>query len=67
MKNPNCPEPTPIKCKCGRKLWIWADQFTNTCERCGRDYDGQGDLLAPRSQWGEETGETYTEIMMGDY
>jgi hypothetical protein len=39
--------------------------FTNTCDTCGADYDGGGNLLAPRSQWGEETGETYADIVMG--
>lgn len=43
------------------KAEVVLDRFTNTCE-CGRDYNGSGQLLAARSQWGEETGETYADI-----
>ena len=39
------------------------DSFTNTCE-CGRDYSFDGSLLAPRSQWGYETGETASDILI---
>lgn len=39
--------------------------FTNTCD-CGADYNGSGDLLASREQWGEETGETVADILMAD-
>lgn len=38
--------------------------FTNTCE-CGADFNMEGALLADRSQWGEETGETAADILMG--
>jgi hypothetical protein len=38
--------------------------FTNTCE-CGADYNGAGQRLAPREQWGEETGETAADILAG--
>ena len=40
--------------------------FTNTCE-CGADYNSAGQGLAPRSQWGEETGETASEILGYNY
>lgn len=40
--------------------------FTNTC-RCGADYNVSGQLLAPRSQWGEETGESASDIVNHDY
>jgi hypothetical protein len=51
---------TPVvKCSCGVK--VLCSDFTNTCDRCGADYNFNGDLLAPRSQWGEETGEHWTE------
>lgn len=43
-----------LKCSCGRE--VWCTEFTNTCN-CGADYNMSGQLLAPRSQWGEETGE----------
>lgn len=35
--------------------------FTNTCE-CGEEYNSAGQRLAPRSQWGEETGEHPVDI-----
>jgi hypothetical protein len=50
-----------IKCECGREIVCSA--FTNTCSECGRDYNWAGQRLAPRSQWGEETGETADEIL----
>ena len=40
--------------------------FTNTCPICHTDYDWHGNALAPRSQWGEETGESIADIMCGD-
>jgi 23S rRNA maturation-related 3'-5' exoribonuclease YhaM len=50
---------TGIKiCSCGNT--IECNNFTNTC-RCGKDYNFSGSLLAPRSQWGEETGEHWTD------
>jgi hypothetical protein len=36
--------------------------FTNTCE-CRADYNITGELLAPRSQWGEDTGESLADIL----
>ena len=49
-----------IKCTCGEE--VVCGFFTNTCE-CGRDYNAFGQLLAPRSQWGEETGEHLSDIL----
>lgn len=49
-----------VKC-CGE--WLRCDGFTNTCHVCETDYNGSGQQLAPRSQWGEETGETVDEIL----
>lgn len=37
------------------------DSFTNTCEKCGADYNSAGQMLSPREQWGEETGEHWIE------
>lgn len=54
-------EPALFKCDCGENFYL-DDAFINTCG-CGRDYDGKGSLLAPRSQWGEETGETWVDIV----
>ena len=46
------------KCECGEEVYL--SHFTNTCD-CGRDYNMSGSLLAPREQWGEETGEHWTD------
>jgi len=53
-------EPPVGECNCGQKVELGG--FTNTCERCGRDYNFAGQELAPRSQWGEETGEHPSDI-----
>jgi hypothetical protein len=47
-----------IRCGCGRK--VECQGFTTTCS-CGRDYNWNGDELAPRSEWGQETGEHWYE------
>lgn len=47
---------TLVKCDCGEE--IACSGFTTTCG-CGRDYDWNGTQLAPRSQWGYETGEVF--------
>lgn len=47
-----------IKCDCGAKIELdsgWA----NECPRCPAEYNGSGQRLAPRSQWGEDTGESF--------
>jgi len=36
---------------------------TNTCEKCGTDYNLFGQELTPRSQWGYETGESEWDIL----
>lgn len=41
-------------------------RFTNTCPECGADYNSCGQHLAPRSQWGAETGETEADILAID-
>lgn len=56
-------QPKIITCRCGRSLACPA--FTNTCT-CGRDYNSAGQLLAPRVQWGEETGERVSDILRVD-
>lgn len=53
-----------IKCACGRSVAIY-NQMTNSCD-CGADYNWSGSRLAPREQWGEETGETADEILRYD-
>lgn len=47
-----------VKC-CG--VNVPCMNFTNTCNTCGSDYNFNGELLAPRSHWGEETGEIWEE------
>jgi hypothetical protein len=48
------------RCECG--LEIHCAGFTNTCA-CGRDYNWNGSRLAPRDQWGEDTGESLSDIL----
>ena len=48
---------------CGRDVYL--DKFTNTCE-CGADYNMGGVRLAPRECWGEETGESISDILSVD-
>jgi hypothetical protein len=50
------------QCVCGEVIEF--SHFTNTCECCGKDYNSSGQELAPREQWGEETGETAADILM---
>ena len=45
-----------IECRCGAHLSLWSG-WANECDKCGAEYNGSGQALAPRSQWGEETGE----------
>lgn len=46
-----------IRCSCGCELTLY-DGWANGCD-CGIEYNGSGQTLAPRSHWGEETGETF--------
>jgi len=48
-------------CECGKEVTL-VHALVNTCE-CGRDYNMSGQLLAPRIQWGEDTGESPAEIL----
>lgn len=47
-----------VRCDCGAKVHC-EDGWANECDRCGTEYNGSGQQLAPRSQWGEETGEVF--------
>ena len=58
-------EPALWQCDCGEKLEC--PDFTNTCDKCGADYNSGGQRLAPRAQWGEETGESLADILSVDY
>ncbi len=51
-----------IRCECGDELLCLRN--TNTCS-CGRDYNMSGQELAPRSQWGQETGEHPVDVYNG--
>lgn len=42
-------------CGCGRLVYL-SSGWANACA-CGTEYNGAGQQLAPRCQWGEETGE----------
>lgn len=56
--------PTIGQCVCGEEIEL--SGFTNTCTNCDRDYNSSGQELAPRSQWGEETGESLSDILSVD-
>ena len=55
----DCFVPAVGQCSCGAEVIL--DSFTNTCD-CGRDYNMSGQELAPREQWGEETGEDWFDV-----
>lgn len=55
-------DPAIGRCDCGLEVHLCG--FTNTCE-CGRDFNMSGQELAPRSHWGQETGETAADILRG--
>jgi hypothetical protein len=50
-----------LQCDCGQEIQL--SRFTNTCDCCGADYSMDGARLAPRSQWGEETGERASDVL----
>ena len=52
-------------CPCGHGLTLAG--FTNTCDGCDRDYNSSGQELAPREQWGADTGESVSDILSVDY
>lgn len=54
-------EPADLLCDCGETVQLYGN--TNTCPKCHRDYNMSGQLLAPRSQWGWDTGESLSEIL----
>ena len=45
---------------CGAEVCL--SGFTNECE-CGTDYNMSGQMLGSRESWGEETGESLSEIL----
>lgn len=57
-------EPTVGICnECGEEVEL--RNFTNTCD-CGADYNMSGQQLAPRECWGEETGESWVDVINAD-
>ena len=52
---------TVVNCGCGREVHCYST-WANDCEGFGTEYNGGGQKLAPRSQWGEETGEAWYDM-----
>jgi hypothetical protein len=52
-------QPAILLCDCGEKIELYGN--TNTCDKCEADYNMFGQKLAPRSQWGYETGESWCD------
>jgi hypothetical protein len=52
-------EPGEVRCDCGATVYL-ESSWANGCDECGVEYDANGNRLAPREQWGEETGERFT-------
>lgn len=51
-------------CSCGEEVFLACQghyPFTSTCDKCDKDYNSSGQELAPREQWGEETGEHWSD------
>jgi hypothetical protein len=46
------------KCSCGGKVEL-ISSWANECPKCGTEYNGFGQQLAPRSEWGWETNEDF--------
>jgi len=59
------PSATIVRCDC-QNIVVCAG-FTSTCDRCGADYNWNGTRLHSPDQWGEETGESYLDIIGPDY
>jgi hypothetical protein len=53
---------TVVNCGCGQEVHCYST-WANDCEGCGTEYNGGGQKLAPRSQWGAETGEAWYDDM----
>ncbi len=51
-------------CACGKHV-VLNDAWANACSGCGREYNAFGQLLAHRSRWGEESGESVAEMQLG--
>jgi hypothetical protein len=52
-----------IECeKCQNEIYL-QNGFANSCDGCKSEYNGFGQLLAPREEWGWETGETAADFL----
>ena len=56
--------PIAMRCDCGKTLDIEGCGDVE-CQKCGAEYNSAGQRLAPREQWGEETGETAADYYRG--
>ena len=54
--------PAVGKCECGREVQLEEHGMSGIDCECGRIYNSSGQALAPRSQWGEETGESFADM-----
>jgi len=54
-------EPAIGKCSCGKEVVL--ESNTNQCESCRSYYNMIGQQLSDPREWGEETGEHYTDIL----
>ena len=50
-----------IECDCGCEVDLFSS-WANSCPSCPMEFNGSGQALSPRSQWGEETGETDSDL-----
>jgi hypothetical protein len=51
-----------VECvRCHTHVALW-DSWATECHGCGTEYNGSGQRLAPREQWGEETGEDWRDL-----
>jgi hypothetical protein len=53
------------RCKCGGEI-VCESPYGNDCNRCNGEFNQSGQRLAPREFWGEETGESYSDIVNGN-
>ena len=57
--------PEEYQCHCGAILYSNGPGRDIECDKCGDNFNSAGQQLAPRSQWGEETGETAADYDYG--
>lgn len=54
-----------MRCVCETLIEFGRPGADVGCGKCGAEFNSSGQLLAPRSQWGEETGETDADYDAG--